>query len=52
MVALIELEERIRMVSNLNGIGNADMRVGVPVEVFFAEVNGVVLPQFRPSTHA
>jgi uncharacterized OB-fold protein len=52
MVALIELEERIRMVSNLNGIGNADMRVGVPVEVFFTEVNGVVLPQFRPSTHA
>lgn len=52
MIALIELEERVRMVSNLEGIGNADMRVGVPVEVFFAEVNGVVLPQFRLSTRA
>jgi uncharacterized OB-fold protein len=52
MVALIELEERIRMVSNLEGIGNADMKAGVQVEVFFAEVNGVVLPQFRPPTRA
>jgi hypothetical protein len=52
MVALIELEGSIRMVSNLEGIGNADMQVGIQVDVFFAEVNGVVLPQFRPSTRA
>ena len=50
MVALIDLEEGIRMVSNLEGIGNADMRVGLQVELFFAEVNGAILPLFRPAT--
>jgi uncharacterized OB-fold protein len=50
MVAVIELEEGIRMVSNLEGIEKSDMRVGLQVEVFFAEANGAVLPQFRPAT--
>jgi uncharacterized protein len=50
MVAVIELEEGVRMVSNLQGIEKTDVRVGLPVEVFFAEVDGAVLPQFRPAT--
>lgn len=49
IVALIELQEGVRMISNLQEIGQADMKPGIPVEVFFAEVNGTVLPQFRPS---
>jgi uncharacterized OB-fold protein len=49
IVALIELEEGVRMVSNLQGIESGDIRSGLPVELFFAEVNGQVLPQFRPA---
>jgi uncharacterized OB-fold protein len=49
IVALIELEDGVRMVSNLQQIGLADIRLGTPVELFFAEINGAKLPQFRPS---
>ena len=47
VVVLVELEEGIRMVSNLQGTEIADVRNGMPVEVFFQEFDGVVLPQFR-----
>jgi uncharacterized OB-fold protein len=49
IVALIELEDGLRMVSNLQKVDHADVTLGMPVELFFAEVNGAVLPQFRPS---
>jgi uncharacterized OB-fold protein len=48
-VALIDLDEGLRLVANLQGIALADVRPGLPVEVFFAEIDGVMLPQFRPS---
>jgi|SRR5579859_2789095 len=50
VVALIELEEGVRMISNLQGIDAADARLGMQVELFFANVAGTNLPQFRPVT--
>lgn len=42
---LVDLEEGLRMASNLDGGGPAE--IGEPVEVVFREVGGVTLPQFR-----
>jgi hypothetical protein len=50
IVALIELDEGMRLVSNLQGIDPADVRNGMRVEVEFDEIGGVKLPQFRPVT--
>jgi uncharacterized OB-fold protein len=52
IVALIDLEDGVRMISNLQNVSPDDMDLGMPVELFFAEVNGTVLPQFRPSSEA
>jgi uncharacterized protein len=49
IVALVELDEGIRLVSNLTGIDPADVRNGMRVEVGFDEVDGIRLPQFRPA---
>jgi uncharacterized OB-fold protein len=49
IVALIELDEGIRLVSNLQGIDPADVENDSAVEVMFADVDGVRLPQFRPA---
>jgi uncharacterized OB-fold protein len=48
IVALVELEEGIRLVSNLCDITADDASIGMPVEVFFEQFDGFVLPQFRP----
>ena len=48
-VALIDLEEGVRIVSNINGIDPGAVTNGLHVEVYFASFDGdVVLPQFRP----
>ena len=52
IVALIELQEGVRMISNLRDIALADITLGMPVEVFYADVNGATLPLFRPSGRA
>lgn len=49
IVALVELDEGVRLVSNLVGIDAADVENGLLLEVVFAEVDGIVLPQFRPA---
>ena len=54
IVALVELEEGVRLVSNLREIAPADVEVGMPVEVFYEtfdtiDGNDVVLHQFRPA---
>lgn len=49
IVALIELDEGIRLVSNLQDIEPADVENDIAVEVVFADVDGVRLPQFRPA---
>jgi uncharacterized protein len=52
IVALIELEDGVRTISNLQGIDPAEVSPGMPVELVFATVNGTTLPQFRPAAGA
>ena len=48
-VVVIELEEGVRMLSNVVGCTLADIRIGLPVEVVFDELTpDVTLPKFRP----
>lgn len=50
-VAIIELEEGLRVVSNLVGIAHERIAIGMPVEVCFEEVTSeVTIPRFRPRT--
>ena len=45
-----ELDEGVRLVSNLCGIDPADVTVGMPVEVYYQTFdNDLVLHQFRPA---
>ena len=49
VVALIDLEEGTRIVSNLCEIEADDVTIGLPVEAFIRKFdNGVALPLFRP----
>ncbi len=51
VVALIELEEGTRLVSNVVGIPTDAVRIGMPVEVSFETVDDdLILPMFRPVT--
>ena len=51
VVVLVELEEGVRLVSNLTGIDPADVTTGMPVEVYYQGFdNDLVLHQFRPAT--
>lgn len=48
-VALVELEEDVRMFTNIVGIADDDIRVGMPVAVEFEKVaEEVSIPRFRP----
>ena len=48
-VVVIELEEGVRLLSNLVDCPLADVRIGLPVEVVFEDVTAeVTLPKFRP----
>ena len=49
IVALVDLAEGVRIVSNLRDVETGDVRDGMPVTVFFDEIGGHVLPQFRPA---
>jgi uncharacterized OB-fold protein len=50
VVALVELAEGVRLVSNLCDIDPADVTVGMPVEVCYQTFdNDLVLHQFRPT---
>ena len=49
-VAQVDLEEGVRMISNVVGIGNADLRPGMKLEVVFEDVGeNVSIPKFRPA---
>jgi uncharacterized OB-fold protein len=49
VAALIELQEGVRLVSNLCGVAPGEVCNGMAVEVFFADFeDGVRLHQFRP----
>jgi uncharacterized OB-fold protein len=48
-VAEVELDEGPRLLTNLVGIDNADIKIGMPVEVIFDDVtDDVTLAKFRP----
>ena len=47
IVVLVELEEGIRLVSNLVGAETSEVANGLPVELCFETYGGVKLPQFR-----
>lgn len=50
IVALVDLEEGTRLVSNLVDIDPDDAAIGMAVEVFYEHFDdGLVLPQFRPA---
>ena len=50
IVALVDLEDGVRMISNLLDAEGVEVALGMPVELIFAEMPGGVLPQFRPAT--
>ena len=53
VVALIELEEGIRILSNLRDVDPAAITIGMPVEAFFERFDsGATLHQFRPRREA
>ncbi len=48
-VAIVELEEGVRMVTNIVGCPPEDIRVGMQVEVVFDDVSAEIsLPKFKP----
>lgn len=48
-VAIVELDEGVRLHTNIVDCRNEDLRIGLPVEVVFEKVNDeVTLPKFRP----
>jgi hypothetical protein len=49
VVVLVELDDGPRFVTNLLGVDPVDVRNGMPVALSIEEVDGVVLPQFRPA---
>ncbi len=52
VVAVIELEEGPRFVSNMVGIAPEDVTIGMPVEVTFEPIGDTKLPLFRPRSRA
>jgi len=48
VVAVIELEEGPRLVSNIVGIPPQEIQVGMPVHVEFLAAGDTALPVFRP----
>jgi uncharacterized OB-fold protein len=50
VVALVELEEGVRMVANIVSVPAADVRIGMPLRaVFEPRGDGLVVPQFAPA---
>jgi hypothetical protein len=49
VVAMIDLEEGARMMSNVVECASSDVRVGMPVEVTFVADETMTLPKFRPA---
>jgi len=49
-VSQIDLAEGVRMVSNVIGIDNKDLRIGMKLTAIFEDTgNGVFIPKFRPT---
>jgi uncharacterized OB-fold protein len=53
VAVLVDLEEGVRLVSNLVGVEPSDVYIGMPVQVTFAETAGeMAVPVFEPRTSA
>jgi uncharacterized OB-fold protein len=52
ITVVVALEEGPRLVSNLLGVDAGDVVNDLPVELVFADIDGVRLPQFRPAASA
>jgi uncharacterized protein len=48
VVALVDLDEGVRVVANLCDTPMADIHAGMALELFFEEADGIRLPNFRP----
>jgi uncharacterized OB-fold protein len=49
-VSQVDLPEGVRMISNVIGIDNKDLRIGMALEAVFDDVgDGVSIPKFRPA---
>ena len=50
VLAMIDLEEGPRMMSNVTDVAPEDVRIGMPVEAWFADAgDGIGIPFFRPA---
>ena len=48
--AVVELEEGVLFTTTLRGVGDEDMRIGMPLQVDYAEAGpDLVLPFFKPA---
>jgi uncharacterized OB-fold protein len=53
VLALVDLDEGVRMVGELLEVSPSDARIGVPVEVTFVRVDDdLTLPAWRPAGRA
>ena len=49
--AVVELDEGVRMISNVEDLDVHDVQIGMKVSVFFEDVTEeITLPKFRPAT--
>jgi uncharacterized OB-fold protein len=49
-IAQVDLVEGLRMISNVVGCSNENLRIGMPLEVTFEDVSeAVTLPKFKPA---
>lgn len=48
VIALVELMEGVRMMSNIVGVSPEEVKCEMPVKVVFEEVEGVFFPKFTP----
>jgi uncharacterized OB-fold protein len=48
-LALVELEEGVRCLTNVVECDNAELEIGMPLEVTFEDAGEVALPKFRPT---
>jgi len=51
VVVLVDLDEGVRLLSNLTDVATRDLRIGMPVEVHFVPTaGGMAVPQFHQAT--
>ena len=48
VVALVDVDEGVRILANLTDVEPDAVEIGLPVEVYFKALDDVTLPQWRP----